>query len=176
VSEPTLLETLTIRGEAARRSIGSIALVTRMTPITLVWTTASMVAGLTVVGACSGPPVIPALLTRASSPPARSWTKRAAAVTLASSVTSSGTPNTSAPTARSFSTAASRAYVVPSADPDLVAQSTQAGGDLVTDALVRAGDERDLLISHWFAPTCRPVTCFPAGPIGPPAGEAVHLP
>jgi len=108
VSEPTLLETLTIRGEAARRSIGSIALVTRMTPMTLVWTNASMVSGSTVVGACSGPPVMPALLTRASSPPACSWIRRAAAVTLASSVTSSGTPKTSAPPARSLSTAAAR--------------------------------------------------------------------
>ena len=33
VSEPTLLEMLTIRGDAERRSSGSIALVTRMTPI-----------------------------------------------------------------------------------------------------------------------------------------------
>jgi len=68
------------------------------------------------------------------------------------------------------------ACVIPRTDPDLVAQSTQAGGDLVTNPLVRAGDERGLLIGHSFAPMCRSVACFPAGPIGPPAGQAVHLP
>ena len=47
------------------------------------------------------------------------------------------------------------ACVVPRADPDLVAEGTQAGGDLVADPLVRAGDERGLLISHAFTPVGR---------------------
>src|SRR6478609_841332 len=52
VSEPTLLDMFTIRGEAERRSSGIIALVTRMTPITLVSTTARTVAGSAWVGCC----------------------------------------------------------------------------------------------------------------------------
>jgi len=108
LSEPTLLDTFTIRGADERRSIGSIALVTRMTPITLVSTTASIVATSTVVGICGAPPVIPALLTSTSRRPARSSITLAAAATLASSVTSSGTPKASTPPARSLATAASR--------------------------------------------------------------------
>src|SRR5689334_22473489 len=107
-SEPTLLDMLTMRGEAEARNIGSIALVTRTTPITLVSTTVRTVAGSREVGACGISPVIAALLTRTSSPPAWSAINSAAAATLASSVTSSGTPNASAPAARSFSTAVSR--------------------------------------------------------------------
>jgi hypothetical protein len=61
-----------------------------------------------VVGVCGTLPVIAALLTRTSSPPAWSAMSSAAAATLASSVTSSGTPNASAPAVRSFRTAASR--------------------------------------------------------------------
>ncbi len=53
-------------------------------------------------------PEMPALLTRASSRPVRRSTSSAAAVTLWSLVTSSGTPKASTPTARSFSTAVSR--------------------------------------------------------------------
>src|SRR5271170_811284 len=71
VSEPTLLDMFTIRGDAERRSSGSMALVTRMTPITLVSTAASIRAGSTEVGDCGAPPVIPALLTRTSNRPAR---------------------------------------------------------------------------------------------------------
>src|ERR1041384_6987551 len=58
VREPTLLDMFTIRGEAERRSMGSIALVTRMTPITLVSTTVRIVAGSTLVGSCGMPPVM----------------------------------------------------------------------------------------------------------------------
>lgn len=108
VREPTLLDTFTIRGDGERRSRGSMALVTRMTPITLVSTAARTRSTSTVVGSCGPPPVIPALLTSASSRPVRSSISRAAAVTPASSVTSSGTPNASTPSARSLSTAASR--------------------------------------------------------------------
>lgn len=108
VSEPTLLDMFTIRGDVEPRSRGSIALVTRMTPITLVSMTARTVAGSTVVGVCGEPPVIAALLTRTSSLPTRSAISSAAAATLASSATSSGTPKASIPAARSFSTAVSR--------------------------------------------------------------------
>src|SRR3954470_14801728 len=108
VREPTPLDMFTIRGDAERRSSGSIALVTRMTPITLVSTTVRMVEGSTRVGSCGMPPVTPALLTSTSRRPARSSTSSAAAATPASSVTSRGTPNAAGPAARSFSTAASR--------------------------------------------------------------------
>src|ERR1700722_15792609 len=63
VSEPTLLDMFTIRGDAERRSSGSIALVTRMTPITLVSTAVRTIGGTTVSGFCGRPPVTPALLT-----------------------------------------------------------------------------------------------------------------
>src|ERR1700753_2732790 len=59
VREATWLDWLTIRGDAERRSSGSIALITRMTPITLVSTTAVMTAGSTVRGVCGIPPVTP---------------------------------------------------------------------------------------------------------------------
>jgi DNA-binding transcriptional LysR family regulator len=108
VREPTLLDMFTIRGDAERRSSGSIALVTRITPITLVSTATRTVAGLTVVGVCGTPPITPALLTKTSRRPACSSIDLAAASTLVSSVTSSDTPNASAPAARSFATAASR--------------------------------------------------------------------
>src|SRR4051794_25347223 len=99
---------LTIRGDAERRSNGSIALVTRITPITLVSRASRTVSGSTLVGSCGTPPVIAALLTSTSSRPARSSIRTAAAATLASSVTSSGTPKASTPAARSFATASSR--------------------------------------------------------------------
>src|ERR1700729_2437203 len=63
VREPSLLEMFTIRGDAERRSKGSIALVTLMTPITLVSTAVRTVARSTMVGSCGLPPVTPALLT-----------------------------------------------------------------------------------------------------------------
>src|SRR3954463_7113339 len=63
VREPTLLDMFTIRGDAERRSSGSIALVTRMTPSTLVSTAVRTAAGSTLVGSCGMPPDRPALLT-----------------------------------------------------------------------------------------------------------------
>src|SRR6201996_1770825 len=102
VREATWLDWLTIRGDAERRSSGSIALITRMTPITLVSTAARMVSALSVVGSCGQPPVMPALLTSTSSRPARSSISWAAPVTLASSDTSRGTPNASTPAAISY--------------------------------------------------------------------------
>ncbi|KRC51898.1 hypothetical protein ASE16_02165 [Leifsonia sp. Root227] len=74
---------LTIRGEFEARSIGGVALVTRLTPITLVSTTARTVAGPTVVGDQAG--------------------RRGHARVVGQS---SGTPNASTPLARSPSTAA----------------------------------------------------------------------
>lgn len=108
VSDPTPLDTLTIRGEGARRSIGSIAFVTRMTPKTLVSSTVRMLSISTRVGSCGITPVIPALLTSTSRPPTYSSTSAAAAATLSSDVTSSGTPNASTPLARSLATASLR--------------------------------------------------------------------
>ena len=52
VREPTLLDMFTIRGDAERRSSGSMALVTRMTPITLVSTAVRTAARSAVVGNC----------------------------------------------------------------------------------------------------------------------------
>jgi len=50
-----------VRGaDPARRSIGSMALVTQMTPISLVSTATRTTAGSTVVGSCGPPPVMPA--------------------------------------------------------------------------------------------------------------------
>ena len=165
VSEPTLLDMFTIRGDAERRSSGSIALVTRMTPITLVSTAVRTASRSTVVGSCGMPPVTPALLTSTSRRPARSSISAAAAATLASSVTSSGTPKASTPAARSFSTAASRRSVVPGADADAPAEGAQAGRDLVPDPLVRAGDQRDRLFAH-VARSCRRARRRPPTPSG----------
>src|SRR3954447_4649513 len=62
VREPTPLDMLTIRGDAERRSSGSIALVTRMTPITFVSTAVRTAARSTSVGCCGMPPVTPGVV------------------------------------------------------------------------------------------------------------------
>src|SRR3954467_8383618 len=62
VTEPTVLDMFTIRGDAERRSSGSIALVTRMTPITFVSTAVRTAARSTSVGCCGMPPVTPGVV------------------------------------------------------------------------------------------------------------------
>ena len=89
--EPTSLDTLTIRAAGARRSSGSIALVTVTTPNTLVSNTSRSAASVVSLG---GPApsrrVIPALLTRMPSWPYSASIQAAACAADFSSVTSSG--------------------------------------------------------------------------------------
>ena len=108
------------------------------------------------VGICGMPPVIPALLTSTSRRPARPSISPAAAVTLASSVTSSGTPNAVDAGRAQLLHRGFPALLVPGADADAPAEGAQARGDLVPDPLVRAGDQRDRLFAHAFNPAPRP--------------------
>src|SRR5258707_597393 len=102
VIEPTSLETLTMRAAGARRSSGSIALVTATTPNTFVSYTARNVASVVWLGRpAPSPRAIPALLTRMSSRPNSASIHSAARRTDFSSVTSSWTNRASAPPSRS---------------------------------------------------------------------------
>lgn len=111
VNEPMLLDMLTMRGESARLSSGSIAFVTRTTPRTFVSRTVRTTSRSSVTGSCAPPsvrPEMPALLTSTSSRPAVRSIASAAAATLSSEVTSRATPNASTPAVRSRATASSR--------------------------------------------------------------------
>src|SRR5215469_10270265 len=100
--EPTSLETLTIRAAGARRSSGSIALVTATTPNTFVSYTVRIVASVVWLGApLPSPRAMPALLTRMSSLPNSAAIHSAARATDFSPVTSSWTNRASAPPSRS---------------------------------------------------------------------------
>src|SRR5882757_3263782 len=90
LSEPTVLDTLTMRGAVERSSSGAKASIIRITPNTLVLYTFWMV-----VTSLLPPPVMAALLTSTSSRPYSASTSFAAAATLASSVTSRITGRTS---------------------------------------------------------------------------------
>ena len=141
--EPTLLDMFTIRGDAERRSSGSIALVTRMTPITLVSTTVRTVARSTVVGCCGMPPVIAGVVDQDVEAPGL----------LLDQLGGGGDARVVGHVERHAERVdAGRAQLlhrglpallVAGADPDAPAEGAQAGRDLVSDSLVRAGHQRD---------------------------------
>ena len=146
--QPTLLDMFTIRGDVDRRNNGNIALVTRMTPMTLVSTANRTVAGSTVVGICDAPPVMPALFTSTSRRPECSSISLAAASTLVSFVTSSGMPNASNPAAAQLRHGVLAAPFIPGAHADTPAEGAQSSCYFVSNTLICAGYQRDRLFSH----------------------------
>ena len=137
------LETLTIRPAGASRRSGSIAWVTAITPKTLVSNTARTSSSLAALGVPNA--AIPALLTRTSSRPNSRRIRAAAAAIESARVTSSAIATGIAgdPFRGGFA-----ARGVACADQDGEAARRELARDRVTDTLVRASDQCDLVFVH----------------------------
>jgi len=150
VSEPMLLDTLTMRGDGARRSSGSSAFVTRTTPNTFVSRTSRTTSRSRVVGSCASPstrPEIPALLTSTSSRPAVCSMLTAAAATLCGGDVE-GDPEGINVCSTQTLDGLRPPGVVACSDGDGEAGRAQAQRDSEADSLVRAGDQRGLRVVH----------------------------